>query len=83
MTLSFLLIFVLLLPVYLVSAEWAKLDSRYPLAMAVLLLGAALVIASAGNLKVASALTPYVFYLLAGGAVAVGISQLRPSRFPS
>jgi len=73
-------IFVGLLLVYLVYSVWARLDGRYPIGAALVLLVATAVVDAAGNVDTANTLAEYVFFLLAGGVVLLVIEQVRDRR---
>ena len=83
MTIPFLAIFIPLLAAYLFSSEWAGLDSRYPIGMALALLVVSAIEEAVGNGQVADALTQFVFFLLLGGVLLLFIDYLKKSRSPS
>src|SRR5208282_1598478 len=70
-------IFVGLLLAYLVYSVWARLDGRYPIVAALVLLVVTAVVDAAGNADAANSLAEYVFFLLAGGVVLLVIEQVR------
>lgn len=72
--------FLALLVAYLVSSEWSGIDSRYPIAMALIVLLAAVVVAAVGDTSVANALAGFVFFLLAGGVLLMVVDHVRDAR---
>ncbi len=77
MPLPYLEIFVGLLALYVACSAWLRLDSRYPIAMALLLLVTAAVEAGLGHASLANTTAGYVFLLLAGGIVLLVVDHLR------
>jgi hypothetical protein len=71
MGLPYVWIFAGLLLAYMVSAKWAGLDSRYPVAMGLGLLLASCVADAAGAHSTASQLAEFVIFLFLGGTVLV------------
>lgn len=76
-----------LLLAYLGYSAWARLDPRYPVAAALVLLAATAAVDAAGATAAANALAAYVFLLLAGGVVLLLVDHLRgrdgPGEHPS
>jgi hypothetical protein len=70
-------IFLALLAAYLLYSMWARLDSRYPIAMALGLLFVAAVADGLGKAATASAYAEYVFFLLAGAIALLVVDHLR------
>ncbi len=83
MTLPYTDLFLGLLAAYMVYSAWARLDSRYLIAGALVLLVAAAVVDAAGATAVANTLAVYVFLLLAGGVVLLLVDHVREERRPS
>ena len=83
MTLPYTEIFLGLLAGYMVYSAWARLDSRYLIAGALVLLVAAAIVDAAGAAAVANTLAVYVFLLLAGGVVLLLVDHVREERRPS
>ena len=75
-------IFVGLLAVYMGYSIWARLDGRYPIAAALVLLVATAVVDALGDVTAANSLAEYVFFLLAAGVVLLLIEHVR-ERAPS
>lgn len=75
-------VFLALLLAYMVYSQWARLDSRYPIAAALMLLVVTAVIDAAGAVAVANTLAEFVFFLLAGGVVLLLLDHARESRSP-
>ena len=73
-------IFLVLLLAYLVYSEWARLDPRYPVAAALVLLGVTAVVDALGALAAANTLAEYVFFLLAGGVGLLLVDHVRAGR---
>ncbi len=80
MPLPYLGIFLVLLTVYLAFSVWLRLDSRYPILMALLLLVVAAVEDGLGRAALANSTAAYVFLLLAGGIVLLVVDHLREER---
>jgi hypothetical protein len=70
-------IFLGLLLAYMVYSQWARLDSRYPIAGALALLVATAVVDAAGDLAAANTLAEFVFFLLAAGVVLLLLDHAR------
>ena len=70
-------IFLGLLVAYLAYSVWARLDGRYPIAAALVLLVATAVVDAAGDTGAANSLAEFVFFLLAGGVVLLLIEHVR------
>ncbi len=73
-------VFLALLVVYMGYSVWSGLDSRYPIAAALVLLVVTAVIDATGNVAVANTLAEYVFFLLGAGVVLLLIDHVRDSR---
>lgn len=69
MTFPFVPAFLVLLAVYMVYSAWARLDPRYPIGAALLLLVVTAIVDAAGSTGVANTLAEFVFFLLAAGVV--------------
>jgi peptidoglycan/LPS O-acetylase OafA/YrhL len=69
--------FLLLLAAYMVYSEWARLDSRYLIAGALVLLVATALVDAAGSTDLANTLAEFVFFLLAGGVLLLLVDHLR------
>ncbi len=69
-----------LLLIYMIYSEWVKLDSRYLVGAALLLLIITAVVDAAGATGVANTLSAYVFYLLAGGVMLLLVDHVREER---
>jgi len=72
--------FLILLLAYMIYSEWARLDSRYPIAAALALLVATAIVDAAGAVAAANTLAEYVFFLLAGGVVLLLVDHMREGR---
>jgi hypothetical protein len=79
-TFPFVPVFLALLLAYMVYSEWAHLDSRYPIAAALVLLVVTAVVDAAGAIAEANTLAEYVFFLLAGGVVLLLVDHVRAGR---
>ena len=75
-------VFLGLLGVYMAYSVWARLDARYPIVAALVLLVATAVVDALGNTTTANTLAEYVFFLLGAGVVLLLIDQIRTSRSP-
>jgi hypothetical protein len=73
-------LFLGLLGAYMVYSVWARLDSRYPIAGALVLLVVAAITDAAGATAAANTLAVYVFFLLAGGVVLLLLDHVRDER---
>ncbi len=69
--------FLLLLLAYMVYSQWVGLDSRYPIAAALVLLVVAAVLDAGGETGPANTLATYLFFLLAAGVVLLLADHLR------
>ena len=76
-------IFVGLLLAYLVYSVWARLDGRYPIVAALVLLVVTAVVDAAGDVDAANSLAEYVFFLLAAGVVLLLIEHVRDRPAPT
>jgi len=74
------LVFLALLAVYMGYSAWVRLDARYPVGAALVLLVVAAVADAAGSVDTANTVAEYVFFLLAGGVVLLLIDHLREER---
>lgn len=70
-------IFVGLLVAYMAFSVWTRLDGRYPIGAALVLLVATAVVDAAGDVTAANSLAEFVFFLLAGGVVLLLIEHVR------
>lgn len=77
MTFPFVPVFLGVLLVYMVYSEWARLDSRYLVAAALVLLVATAIVDAAGATAAANTLAEFVFFLLAGGVVLLLVDHVR------
>jgi len=66
-----------LLLVYMAYSVWARLDGRYPIAAALVLLVVTAVVDALGNGGLADTLAEFVFFLLAAGVVLLLVEHLR------
>lgn len=85
MTFPYIPAFLVLLVAYMAYSEWARLDSRYLIAAALLLLVATALVDAAGATDIANALAEFVFFLLAAGVVLLLVDHVRdatPARDP-
>jgi hypothetical protein len=73
-------LFLGLLGAYMVYSAWARLDSRYLIAGALVLLVVAAIVDAGGATGAANTLAIYVFYLLAGGVVLLLVDHVREER---
>ncbi len=69
--------FLLLLGIYMVYSQWAGLDSRYPIAAALVLLVVAAVLDAGGETGPANTVATYLFFLLAAGVVLLLVDHVR------
>jgi hypothetical protein len=76
-TFPYVLAFLAVLIAYMVYSEWARLDSRYLVAGALVLLVATAVVDAAGATGTANTLAEFVFFLLAGGVVLLLVDHVR------
>lgn len=76
----YVVLFLGLLLAYMVYSEWARLDSRYPIAAALGLLVITAVVDATGDVGVANTLAEYVFFLLAAGVVLLLVDHAREGR---
>jgi hypothetical protein len=77
------LLFLALLVAYMVYSEWAHLDSRLPIAAALVLLVVTAAAEALGASDTANLLAEFVFFLLAGGVVLLLVDHLRDRRKPA
>lgn len=75
-------IFLGLLLAYMVYSAWARLDGRYPIGAALVLLVAAAVTDAAGATSAANTLAIFVFFLLAAGVILLLVEHIREGRSP-
>ncbi len=80
MALPYEAIFLGLLIAYMIYSQWIRLDSRYPIAGALLLLVVAAVADALGQSGAANTLAIYVFFLLAGGVLLLLLDHVREER---
>jgi hypothetical protein len=73
-------LFLGLLVAYMGYSLWAGLDSRYPIAAALVLLVVTAVVDAAGNTAAANTLAEYVFFLLGAGVLLLLIDHVRAGR---
>jgi hypothetical protein len=79
-TFPYVLVFLVLLVAYMVYSQWVRMDSRYPIAGALVLLVATAVVDAAGNVPAANTLAEFVFILLAAGVVLLLLDHARDAR---
>ncbi len=72
--------FLALLLAYMVYSQWARLDSRYPIAAALLLLVGTAIVDASGAVGAADTLAEFVFFLLAAGVVLLLLDHARGAR---
>jgi hypothetical protein len=77
MAFPYLLVFGVLLLLYLVYSFWERLDPRYPIGAALVLLVATAVTEAVGAGPAADTLAEYVFVLLVGGVVLLLLDRVR------
>ncbi len=77
MAFPYVLAFLGLLGVYMVYSEWARLDSRYLVAGALVLLVVTALVDAAGATAAANTLAEFVFFLLAAGVVLLLVDHVR------
>jgi len=82
MDVPYALVFVGLLLAYMVYSGWARLDARYLLGAALILLVATAVVDAAGDTNAANTLAEFVFFLLAGGVVLLLVEYVRDKPRP-
>ena len=73
-------LFIVLLLAYMVFSVWTKLDARYLVAAALILLVVAAGVDAAGATGTANTLATFVFFLLAGGVVLLLVEHVREAR---
>ncbi|HTP56542.1 MAG TPA: hypothetical protein VML53_07805 [Thermoplasmata archaeon] len=74
------LLFLALLVAYLIYSVATRLDPRYPIGGALLLLVVAAIADAAGDVAVANSVAEYVFFLLGGGVLLLLIDHARTTR---
>ena len=70
-------VFLALLLAYMAYSVWARLDARYPIAAALVLLVLTAVVDAVGEVAAANTLAEYVFFLLGSGVVLLLIEHVR------
>jgi len=80
MTVPYSLVFFALLAGYVLYSFWARLDARYPIVAALLLLIATAFTDAAGAVSLANTLGEYVLFLLAAGVVLLLLEHLVEPR---
>jgi hypothetical protein len=80
MAFPYVLVFGVLLLGYMGFSVWERLDPRYPIGAALVLLVATALAQLLGALATADTLAEYVFLLLIAGVVLLLIDQVRPRR---
>ena len=83
MTFPYVAAFLVLLLAYMVYSQWARLDSRYPIAAALLLLVGTAIVDASGAVGAADTLAEFVFFLLAAGVVLLLLDHARSARAAS
>lgn len=73
-------VFLALLVIYAIYSQWARLDSRYPVAAALVLLVVTAAVDAAGASAVANTLAVYVFFLLTAGVLLLLVDHVRAGR---
>jgi hypothetical protein len=76
----FVEVFLALLVAYMAYSVWAGLDSRYPIAAALILLVVTAVVDALGNTGTANTLAEFVFFLLGAGVLLLLVDHVRESR---
>jgi len=76
-TFPYVAVFLGLLLAYMAYSEWVRLDSRYLIVGALLLLVATALVDASGSTALANILAEFVFFLLAGGVVLLLIDHVR------
>ena len=77
MAFPYLEVFAVLLLVYLGYSYWQRLDPRFPVAAALVLLVATALVEAGGATDAADTLAEYVFLLLVGGVVLMLLERVR------
>lgn len=77
MTFPYVPVFLGVLVLYMGYSEWVRLDSRYLVAGALVLLVATAIVDAAGATATANTLAEFVFFLLAGGVVLLLVDHVR------
>ncbi len=77
MAFPFVPVFLGVLLAYMVYSEWVRLDSRYLVAGALVLLVVTAIVDAAGATGAANTLAEFVFFLLAGGVVLLLVDHVR------
>jgi hypothetical protein len=77
------LAFLGVLLVYMVYSQWVRLDSRYLVVGALVLLVITGVVDVAGDTNPANVLAEYVLFLFNGGVVLLFVDYLRENRAPA
>ncbi len=80
MTFPYLLLFGILLLVYLGYSFWQRLDPRYPVGAALVLLEVTAFTEAFGASPQADTLAEFVFLLLVGGAILILLDRFRARR---
>jgi hypothetical protein len=73
-------VFLALLGVYFAYSVYAKLDGRYPIAGALVLLVGAAILEATGDLSAANTVAVFVFFLLAAGVLLLLVEHVREER---
>jgi hypothetical protein len=76
-TVPYVVIFLALLAAYLLTSEWAGLDSRSPIVIAMVLLIAIGIVDAAGDTATADTMAEYVIFLLGGGIILLTVDLIR------
>jgi hypothetical protein len=76
-TIPYIPLFLALLLAYMAYSEWARLDSRFLVVAALVLLVATAMVDASGAIAAADTLAVYVFFLLAGGVALLFVDHLR------
>lgn len=72
--------FLAVLLVYMVYSQWVHLDSRYPVAAALVLLVIDAIVDAGGDTNLANTLAIYVFFLLSAGVLLLLVDHAREAR---
>lgn len=80
MVVPYLEVFLALLGVYLIYSVWVRLDPRFPIVGALVLLVATALVDAANEVPAANTLAEFVFCLLAAGVLLLLVDHLRTSR---
>ena len=80
MSFPYVEVFLALLVVYMAYSTWARLDARYPIVAALVLLIVTAIVDASGAGSAANTLAEFVFFLLGAGVVLLLIDHARAAR---